>query len=356
MHKKLISLIACLVVLSAYSRADQITLKNGDRISGSIIKSDGKTIVINSEFAGTVSIQWDAVQGIASDKPLYVISKEGQTIVGTVASAQGRVQVSTNETGRVELAKDAIATIRSEAEQAAYQAEMNRLANPGLGDLWTGIADLGLSFSRGNSETSTYTAAISAARSTTRDRISTYFTLLNSRSKFDGEKKTTADAKRGGIRYDLNITPRVFVFGSADLENDKFQRLDLRLVLAAGLGYKVKKTETMTFDIFGGGAYNKEIYQDNLRRNSSEILIGEESTHKLAGRSSFSQRAVLFPNLKDKGEYRFAFDSSIVTALTNVLNWQLTVSDRYISNPPFSLKKNDVLLTTGLRFTFGSKK
>ncbi len=356
MHKKHIFLIACLIVFSQQSLADQITLKNGDRISGNILKSDGKHIVINSEFAGTVTIQWDAVQSITSEKPLYLTSKEGQTLVGTVDAAQGRVQVSTKEAGRVDLAKDSIVTIRSEAEQAAFQAEMSRLTNPGLGDLWTGVADLGLSLSRGNSETLIYTAGINAARSTSRDKISTYFTLLNSRSKFDGEKKTTADAKRGGIRYDLNITPRVFAFGSADLENDKFQKLDLRLVLAAGFGYKVKKIETTSFDVFGGGAYNKEIYQEDIRRNSSEILIGEESTHKLRGRSAFAQRAVLYPNLKDRGEYRFAFDSSIVTALSNVFSWQLTLSDRYISNPPFSLKKNDLLLTTGLRFTFGSKK
>ncbi|HTF43854.1 MAG TPA: hypothetical protein VK641_08155, partial [Terriglobales bacterium] len=40
--------------------ADQVTLKNGDRFSGSIEKSDGKTLVMKTEFAGEVTIQFSA--------------------------------------------------------------------------------------------------------------------------------------------------------------------------------------------------------------------------------------------------------------------------------------------------------
>jgi hypothetical protein len=36
------------------TQADTLTLKNGDRISGQIIKSDGKKITVKTEFMGTV--------------------------------------------------------------------------------------------------------------------------------------------------------------------------------------------------------------------------------------------------------------------------------------------------------------
>jgi hypothetical protein len=32
--------------------ADQVTLKNGDRLTGTIVKSDAKTLLIKTEFAG----------------------------------------------------------------------------------------------------------------------------------------------------------------------------------------------------------------------------------------------------------------------------------------------------------------
>ena len=37
--------------------ADQIVLKNGDRLTGTIEKSDDKTLLIKTEFAGEVSVQ-----------------------------------------------------------------------------------------------------------------------------------------------------------------------------------------------------------------------------------------------------------------------------------------------------------
>ena len=49
--------IALLVVFfggGAGVRADQITLKNGDRVTGSIVKKDGATLSIASVHFGTV--------------------------------------------------------------------------------------------------------------------------------------------------------------------------------------------------------------------------------------------------------------------------------------------------------------
>ena len=42
--------------------ADQVILKNGDRLSGTIIKSDNENLTMKSEFAGEVKIQWAAVE------------------------------------------------------------------------------------------------------------------------------------------------------------------------------------------------------------------------------------------------------------------------------------------------------
>ena len=119
------------------------------------------------------------------------------------------------------------------------------------------------------------------------------------------------------------------------------------------MGWHALKTERTTFDIIGGGALNRENYSTGLNRTSGEVLIGEELTHKLSKRSSFKERAVLLPNMSETGEYRFNFDASVVTLLNSWLGWTLTFSDRYVSNPVFGTKSNDVLLSTGLRLTFG---
>ena len=61
--------------------ADQVTLKNGDRLSGVIVKSDTKQLTLKSEFAGTVKISWEAIEAITSTAPLYVHLTSGDTLI-----------------------------------------------------------------------------------------------------------------------------------------------------------------------------------------------------------------------------------------------------------------------------------
>ena len=74
---------------------------------------------------------------------------------------------------------------------------------------------------------------------------------------------------------------------------------------------------------------------------------------KLGARTTISEQLSFFPNLSSTGDYRVNFDATAVTKLNNWLGWQITFSDRYISDPPIGLKGNDLLLSTGLRLTFG---
>ena len=75
--------ILAFIMFVSIGMADQIVLKNGDRLTGSIVKSDGKTLTFKSEFAGTVSVPRDSITQITSDKPLYFTLKDNQMLLGT---------------------------------------------------------------------------------------------------------------------------------------------------------------------------------------------------------------------------------------------------------------------------------
>ena len=353
----LFALVLCLFALNA--QADQVTLKNGDRLTGTIVKSDDKTLLIKTELAGDVNVQWDAVTGIVSSQPLHLTLKDGQTVVGTVTTADGKFDVATKETGPVAASKDAVLTVRNDDEEKSYDAEMDRLRNPHLTDFWSGILDTGLSVTRGNSATIAYSLAAKAARVTTRDKIGVYATAVYASDDTTPPSRTTAHAIRGGVRGDFNVSDRVFVFGFTDFEYDEFQDLDLRNVLGGGLGYHVIKTKNTTFDVFGGGDFEQEYFSTSpafptgLTRKSGEVVMGEELNTKLGERTVLSEKFSLFPNVTDTGNYRLQFDASAATKLKSWLSWQITFSDRYLSNPLPGLKSNDVLLSTGLRLTFG---
>ncbi len=338
--------------------ADQIILTNGDKITGKIVKKDGDKIVIETEFAGVVTVLWSAVSKIVADEPVNIELADGQMLKGSVASAEDseKIEVDTQDAGRVEIEKEKIEVVRSNSEQASYEAAQERILNPGFGDLWTGSADVGFSLTSGNSSTRAFTAGARASRTTTRDKISVYGNVVQASNSTSGTKVTTAAATWFGGRYDVNISDRTFVFGTADFEHDSPQLLDFRAVFGGGFGYRVVRSERTSFDVFGGIAYNKEYFSDDTRRNSVEAMVGEELNYKLTSYADLQQRWVFYPNLSDGGEFRSVFDASLVTRLNDWLGWQLTVGNRFNSSPAVGAKKSDFLFTTGLRATFGSKK
>jgi len=335
--------------------ADQVTLKNGDRLSGAIVKYDQDKLLIKSELAGDVTVPWEAVVSIKSTAPLHVALKNGQTVVGIVTTTGERFEVAA-PSGPVEAGKTEIVAVRNDAEEAEYA----RAQHPRLVDMWSGLVDTGLSLTSGNSQSTAFTLAGKAARVTSRTKVALYATDIYTKSTINDVTNTTASAIRGGVRVDYNLRPKVFVFGLADFEHDRFQDLDLRSVLGGGLGYHVIKEKDRAFDVFGGLTFNNEQYSKafappdpSTTRKTSEVVVGETFTTKLGARSTLAEQFSFFPNLSDTGDYRLQFDTTAATKLKNWLSWQITFSDRYVSRPLTGLKDNDLLFSTGLRLTFG---
>src|ERR1700746_301588 len=125
--RRMFALTLLLLSLCAMAvRADQVTLKNGDRFTGSIIKTsdDSKTLLIKTELAGDVTISWDAITAIVSSQPLHLTLSDGRVVVGTVSTADGKIEVATKDAGTVDTAHDAVKAIRNDAKQSEFDRKL----------------------------------------------------------------------------------------------------------------------------------------------------------------------------------------------------------------------------------------
>lgn len=57
-------------------------------------------------------------------------------------------EVATKDTGTIEAAKAVVVEVRNDAEQKAYDDQIERLRHPHLTDFWSGLLDTGLSLTR----------------------------------------------------------------------------------------------------------------------------------------------------------------------------------------------------------------
>ncbi len=337
-----------IAILSTSLFADLVVLKNGDRLTGTIVKSDGKTLLIKTEFAGDVTIQWSAVQDISSSEELHLGLKNGQTLVGPISTTDGNLVVVTRSGGKVGTPKDAVSVIRSDAEQLAYDKSLN----PGIREGWTGGTNVGFALTRGNSQTKNLALAFNANRKTLNDKLGLYANTVYATNDAPGATpRTTANAIQGGIRYDHDLTPRLFGFAGADFQEDSLQTLNLRSIFSGGLGAHAIKNESTTLDLLAGINYTRENY-DAFSRNFAAATLGEEYLHKIRASTSLTQSLYLYPNLSNAGDYRGTFNFGTVTKFSKWLGWQNAFGDIYVSNPPLGKKKNDILFTTGLNISF----
>jgi len=124
MISRLISTLIVTCFVCVIIKADQVTLKNGDRVTGKVVKYDGKTLVLQSDLLGPVSIGMDNVDSISTDKPLYVHLSDGRTVVGLVSARADKVDIKASS-GDVSVERSAVALLRSEEEQKSYESTLN---------------------------------------------------------------------------------------------------------------------------------------------------------------------------------------------------------------------------------------
>jgi putative salt-induced outer membrane protein len=353
-------LVISLVAFSSFLFADQVTLKNGDRLTGTVVKSDGKTLVLHTDAADDVTLKMDAIQDIKTDAELHVTLKGGKTAVGPVTTTDGKIAVATKSGGTVEAPTSDVTLIRNDAEQAAYDKSLH----PGLMHGWQGGTNVGFSLARGNSQTENLALAFNAVHPTEHDKITIYESSIYTRNDL-ASPSIVANLTTAGIRYDRDLRPKLFVFGAGDFMSNALQYLDLRQVYTGGLGFHAIKNDNTILDFLGGVNYTHETYSNGapipgtgafvsygLTNRFVALTLGEELNKKLGKSTVLTQSVDFYPDIQNTSDYRFTFTLGTVTKISKWFGWQNQFGDIYISNPPVGSKKNDLLLTTGLNISF----
>lgn len=350
-------LLLAFTSISFYSAfADRVELKNGDRLTGEVVRLDGSTLLVKTLALGDVRIKWDSVAKVTVEQPVHVVADSARVQAAAIKREDGADVIVTSGDAAFSVTPGRILSLRSTEEQVAYQQMRYREEHPQFSDRWNGTLDAGLSAARGNADTTNISLGLKGARTTDSTRLSVFFNSLLARSRAeDGTTLTSANAVRSGLRYEINLNDRLFTFGFGNFESDRVQRLDLRSVYGGGAGLRLLKSENGTMDFFTGASVNQESFSqsDTADRRTGELLLGQDFSYRFSPRTSFGSRLSIFPNMTAPGDYRAVFDTTASTKLNSWIGWQVTISNVYVSNPPVGARTNDMLLTTGLRFSLG---
>src|SRR5208337_5682371 len=77
-------IVLCCCCMASY--AEQVTLKNGDRLTGAIVSVSDKKLTLKTAYAGTITIDCDQVAQFSSDQPMVVTRTDKQVVSGPVTT------------------------------------------------------------------------------------------------------------------------------------------------------------------------------------------------------------------------------------------------------------------------------
>ena len=292
--------------------ADQVAFKNGDRLTGAIMKSDAKSLLITTAVAGEVNVSWQEIQELRSDLPLHVLLADGKELVGRMTTREGKLEIVTDTGTIVEASKESVVAMRNNVEQLAYEKSQHRSLLHG----WDGGLDAGFELTRGNSKTRHFRFAFGAVRKASREELTIYAESLYSIDDVMGARPhVTANVNRGGARFDHDFISRFFLFANTDFMSDGLQDLNLRSVVGGGIGYHLINRDKATLKALVGANFTRENYVE-IQRNLAAGQLGEEFTLKLGKSTALLQDLAFFPDLTESGgNYRTNFSLGTITKI-----------------------------------------
>ncbi len=351
----LISFLA-LVCCANVAHADVVTLKNGDRVTGTLVTIKGGTLQLKSDILGTLSIPMAQVVTYSAAKPVALVRKGQEPVRGTLElQPSGDWQVK--EKGQEETFKQANVDMIMPAD--AFH-NMYEGPSPKPWQAWKGLASLGESLQRGNQSTSTFTTTINAVRERPETlnferHFRTTFgiaTLLSHAEEIGSTATVTSHTLTTNVREDFLFSPRGFAFGMTQFDHISTSGLYLRQTFGGGFGFDAVKNSKTTFSLIGGLTYQHEHFFSAPVVEGADGLIGEVFGRQFSKRLRVDHNLTFYPDFSHTGQYRFDTTTALSFKLSNRLSVNANLIDLFLSNPPAGNKQNNVTFSTGVGYTF----
>jgi hypothetical protein len=332
-HNKILALSASLLAITlgaARLAADVVETKNGARIIGKVTKIDGGAIVVDTDFAGTLTIKQSEVTAITTDAPVAVRLASGTRIDGKVSSAAGALQI---------VGTDATATTTVDKIAASWPAGGKDPAIVALERGWAYEASVDIAGKSGTKNQLGTAAGLRATLAGVSDKL-VFYTAYD-RQVADGTK--SADQFKAGADYQSNFSGKVSWYVRNEGGFDRIKDIQFYNVAAVGFGYDLIKQPKHTLTSRLGLSYRNENYKNPLTPdvNTAGLDVGLNHSWQFDD-SALVNRLTFVPSFNDFSNFRLTHESFYEMPLANPA-WKLRlgVNNDYNSKPGLGVEKLD---------------
>jgi Protein of unknown function, DUF481 len=363
---------------------EELTLKNGDKLTGQLLNSTGTEIKFKSDLAGEVTVKWENVKELKSTREFAVVPKDvkdarDSALVpqGTIKIGEKGIQVSplsevkpergaapadevaksgpskTAATATKEIPAPQIADV---VDDATYQKEIHKKI--GFKSGWDGHITTGTSmiYSTQNSYLFQVDTALKRSVPTVswldpKLRTTINFTLSAGKTTQPGTETTITNIYHVDAERDEYFSKKGYYLQAVSFDHNYSQGLVLQQNYGFGIGSTLFKKEDSEFDVTSDLHYESQ--QFNATANVEQLslhLIGSTLTEKYTrkwGRVHFDEKLLADIAWNNASAFSASGTSSVRMNIYKKLAFSVSTIDNFLNNPQVGYKKNSFQLTTG---------
>lgn len=196
-------------------------------------------------------------------------------------------------------------------------------------DPWSVKADVGLSLIRGNAETSTVSASTLARH---RDGKHTWTVNADFR-RSTADSTVTVNRGKARISYRYRWGERSYYSLRMEGAYNRPAGLELRVIPASSVGYRVANTERLEVTVEGGGRVIRDRFVDGTRDRGIYLSASEELTYELAEGTKLHQLLDVTPRTGDPEDFLYTGRVRLLTEVTDEVGLEVSVEDEFESRP-----------------------
>lgn len=325
-------------IVSGSGLADEVLLKNGDRITGTVVHmTDGK-LKFKTDYAGEIIIDWTAVANIQMDATATVLFGENSSVQGFTEPADPQ-----NMKMRIEKIEEAMVI------DMADVTAINPPPPPSASTL-TARANFGADIEGGNTNSKEYhldaqiVARSGASRFTAGAEYDREFT-----DDIETDNKNLAY-----LRYDYFLTRQWYLDAFASTERDEFAALASRSIFGVGAGYQFYDTERTKLSLEAGLGRVAERYDTGGDAEFRALRFSGNLEHDLfrEGGFEFFHWDEFYVDIEESSNYFFRTRTGFRYPFAKYLSWTLEYRYDYDSVPAPGREKDDrrLLATIGFKY------
>ncbi len=216
-------------------------------------------------------------------------------------------------------------------------------------NVWENTVSAGLNMTSGNSDSTVANAGVTALRTQGQHVIRLLAEANYGESKTDGDDQTTADNVKGGLNYKYSLNGS-FLYTDNSVFRDTVADLDLRLILGAGGGYHLVKSETAKLDVELGAAFIREERTDDTEDDSIALRVAARHDQAISESAKLWAAVEYLPQADDFDIYLVNSEAGVEAVLSQriQLNLRMVLQHRYDSDVPEGRENSDLALVSAL--------